>query len=95
MVEFPCLFGNRFLVNGQEIEIIHSSEYLGFIIDRKLEFEAHLKGITKAIITNVSTIGFSSKVFDRKWLIRIYITYIQPVIQYAVLNYGTTVKQKS
>ena len=55
-----------------------------------LEYEAHLKGITKAIIPNVSTIRHFSKVYDRKWLIRIYITYIQLVIQYWVLNYETT-----
>ena len=59
-----------------------------------LEFEAHLKGITKAIIPNVSTMRYFSKVFDRKLLIRIYITYIKPVVHYGVLNYGKTSKTK-
>ena len=45
-------------MNGQEIETIHTSKYLCLIIDRKLEFEAHLKGITKAIIPNSSTLRY-------------------------------------
>ena len=82
------------MVNGQEIKTIDSSKYLGWIIDQKLEFEEHLKGFTKTMIPNVSTIRYFSKVFDRKWLIRIYNNYIQPVLQYGVLNYGTTSKTK-
>ena len=78
----------------KKIETIDSSKYLGLIIDQKPEFEAHLKGITKAIITNVSTIRYFSKVFDRKWLIRIYTTNIQPVVHYGALIYGTASKTR-
>ena len=94
IVEFPCHSSNRFAVTGQEIETIESSKYLGLIIDQTLEFEAHLKGITNAVIAKLSTLRYFSKVFDRKWLIRIYNTYIRPVVQYGVLNYGTTSKTK-
>ena len=82
------------MVSGQEIKTIQSSKYIGLKIDQMLKFEAHIKGIRKAIIPNMSTIRYLSKVFDRKWLIRVYITYIQPVIHYGVLNYGTTSKTK-
>ena len=94
IVEFPCHSSNRFAVTVQEIETIESSKYLGLIFDQTLEFEAHLKGITNAVIAKLSTLRYFSKVFDRKWLIRIYNTYIRPVVQYGVLNYGTTSKTK-
>ena len=64
------------MVNGKEIEFFQISKYTGSIIDQKQKFEAQLKGVTKARIPNVSTMRLFSTVFDSKWLIRVYTTYI-------------------
>ena len=85
---------NLLQMQYQKIDEVKSFRYLGIHIDDKLTFDEHIKVVEMKLNKFTSIFYRLRKILNRKTLIRAFKTYIQPIIQYGVLVYGSTAKSK-
>ncbi len=74
--------------------MIDYTKYLGLNIDEKLNFEEHIRTLTKKLLTNLQPLRFFKKFVSQKRMLQAYKNYILPIFQYGVLIYGTASKTK-
>ena len=73
---------------NHKLKISESLKYLGVYLDNQLNFKEHIKQV-KIKLTQVSAAMFQfKKIFRRPTLVKLYKTYVQPIVQYVVLVYG-------
>ena len=73
-----------------EIEEKQSFKYLGITIDNELRFSKHSKLVLTKLLSNCSIFYKLRKVLRESQMIKAFRTYIQPIVQYGVLIYGST-----
>ena len=82
----------KFQLRDKLIEIVEEIKYLGLIIDKKLQFKKHIRTLIRRIMANVQPLRYFKTFISEKRMLQAYKVYIQPIIQYGVLIYGTTNK---
>ena len=78
---------SRTFIKNTKIEEKQSFKYLGITIDNDLRFSKHV--VTK-LLSNCSIFYKLRKVLRESQMIKAFKTYIQPIVQYGVLIYGST-----
>ena len=89
-------FGSKSVPNlekafGEEIPNKKSAKYLGIHLDKNLTFHEHANYLTKKL----KFCGLIYKIrhmYQRKFLLQFYHAYVTSVINYDLLNYGSTRK---
>ena len=76
--------GNQCLENVQHIR------YLGLEIDENLTWEHHIKGVTKSISAKLNLLSKLAYTLSESMLIKLYLTTIQPCIDYGISVWGNT-----
>ena len=81
-----------FSLYAEKIENVKSFKYLGIILDQRLNFSEHSNIIQKKLNQFTAMFYRLRKFLKVSQKIRVYKTYVQPMIQYGVLAYGSTTK---
>ena len=67
-------------------------KYLGVLLDNKLDFKIHINSVA-AKLTKFTGLFYKLRfILSIKQLVLVYKSFVQPVIQYGVLIYGTANK---
>ena len=75
--------------NGQTIEEVSETKFLGVILDNKLNWNAHINYITKKISKSVSILKMVKYTFPCDILKSLYYTLIYPYYTYCNLVWGS------
>jgi hypothetical protein len=93
------LFRNR--TEPQEIELVgkvvktvNCVKYLGVLVDQRLSFKDHISYVCKRVSKLTGLVYKVRDILIRDNLLLFYNYYVKPVIQYGVLVYGGTSKNK-
>ena len=81
-----------FSLYAEKIENVNSFKYLGIILDHRLSFSEHSNIIQKKLNHFTAMFYRLRKFLKVSHMIRVYKTYVQPIIQYGVIAYGSTTK---
>ena len=80
---------SRTFIKNTKIEEKQSFKYLGITIDNDLRFTKHSKHVVTKLLSDCS-IFYKLNVLRESQMIKAFKTYIQPIVQYGVLIYGST-----
>ena len=81
---------SRTFIKNTKIEEKQSFKYLGITIDNDLRFTKHSKHAVTKLLSNCSIFCKLRNVLRESQMIKAFKTYIQPIVQYGVLIYGST-----
>ena len=81
---------SRAFIKNTKIEEKRSFKYLVITIDNELRFSEHSKHVVTKLLSNFSIFYKLRKVLRESQVIKAFRTYIQPIVQYGVLIYGST-----
>ena len=75
-------------LNGKQINIVDSYQYLGAYVDKHLKWNAQVGHICKTVAGKLYTLRKLSKFLNKDLLSKIFTTCIQPHIEYALTVWG-------
>ena len=78
-----------FNIEGLHIEQVYEFNFLGLIIDRNLNWKAHLNAIGTKVSRIISLLHQLKHVFPKKVLHSIYNSLIMSHLNYSLLAWGT------
>ena len=81
-----------FSLYAEKIDNVKSFKYLGIILNHRLNFSEHSNIIQKKLNQFTAMFYRLRKFLKVSHMIRVYRTYVQPILQYRVLAYGLTTK---
>ena len=84
-VEFNII---NITVNGSKIHFVPTFKYLGVILDYELNYNAHVKDLKKRLAFKSYLLGRLKQFVPTNILLRIYKTYVIPVLDYADILYN-------
>ena len=76
------------------LETVSQFEYLGVMLDPKLNFESHVNEVLKELARFNGLMYRARDCFSKSSLLRSYQTYCKPIIMYGLLAYGSAPKPK-
>ena len=83
---------NVLRLNNATLKKSNEVKYLGVLLDNKLDFKKHIKSVA-AKLTKFTGLFYKLRfILSIKQLVLVYKSFVQPVIQYGVLIYGTASK---
>ena len=77
---------------NQEIERVKSAKFLGVIIDEQLDWKLHIATMVSKVSKSVGIMYKIRCILDKKTLKVLYLSLIQPYLQYCVLLWGSAFK---
>ena len=80
------------VINQTRIQEVKETNFLGFIIDNKLKWSAHISYISKKISKGIGIILKSRKVFSNETLLSLYHTFVYPYLSYCIYVWGKAYK---
>ena len=81
---------SRTFIKNTKIEEKQSFKYLGITIDNELRFSKHSKHVVTKILSHCSFFYKLRNVLRESQMVKAFRTYIQPIVQYGDLIYGST-----
>ena len=83
---------NVLRLNNATLEKSNEVKYLGILLDNKFDFKKHINSVA-AKLTKYTGLFYKLRfILSIKQLVLVYKSFVQPVIQYGVLTYGTASK---
>ena len=77
-------------INGQKIERVTETKFLGVILDHKLTFKSHIDYISNKIAKCIGTISKARRALSTYSLRMLYMALVQPYLFYCVEIWGHT-----
>ena len=77
-------------INGQEINQVYSTKFLGVIIDKCLNFKCHIDQLVKKLSKYVGLFFRLRHLLPRYTLLTLYRTFFEPHINYCNIIWGNT-----
>ena len=77
-------------VDNEIVERVEYTNFLGVIIDNKLNWEKHIEGISKKVSANLGIIRKLRTLLPNKSLFTLYNSIIHPYLSYCNLVWGST-----
>jgi len=77
-------------INGQIIDRVTHTRFLGVIIDEHLRFKHHINLVKSKVAKGIGILSRASKFFNSKTLTDIYHAFIHPYLIYCVEIWGST-----
>ena len=87
-----CYPFSKTLMNSKTIERRREFKYLGTVLERELKFTEHVQYLINELNSFLSSFYRLQKILTCQQLLLCYKSYVQTVIQYAVLIYGAACK---
>ena len=75
-------------INGNSLEVVNKSKFLGVIIDNCLSWKQHALYISKKIAKTIGILSIARKALNQKTLIQLYFSFIYPYLHYCNLSWG-------
>ncbi len=82
--------GRIFTINGQAVETVDHMRDLGVLVDGQLSFDHHINDIVKRAHVRSIVLLKTFARRDRAFLLRLFITYIRPLVEYASAVWNPT-----
>ena len=79
---------NDIYIDGIEIDTVNHTQFLGVIIDNKINWSDHIKYICNNISKSISIIKKVKSKLNKKTLVNLYYTFIYPYITYCNVIWG-------
>ena len=76
------------IVNGQAIQVVNNSNYLGLIMDKHLHWDDHINKVCKSVSSKLFMLKRLRKILPISALEKVYFTCIQPTLEYAYTIWG-------
>ena len=76
-------------INGAKLEEVSYAKYLGILIDNKLKWKEHLNAISLKLSKGIGLLAKIRHYVPRNALRSLYFTFINPHIDYNLLNWST------
>ena len=76
-------------INGQPIELVKKTKFLGLILDDALSWKPHAIYISKKIAKAIGLISRARKVLSGSTLLQLYYSFMYPYIAYCNLAWGS------
>ena len=76
--------------SNSQVSLTESQKHLGLILDNKLNFNEHLKGVLDKISKNMGLIHKFQPILPRYSLLTIYKTFVRPHLDYGNMIYDHT-----
>ena len=83
---------NDIYIDGIEIDTVNHTQFLGVIIDNKINWSDHIKYICNKISKSIGIIKKVKSKLNKKTLVNLYYTFIYPFITYCK-NYCYTLSE--
>ena len=83
---------NVLRLNNATLKKSSEVKYLGVLLDKKLDFKKHINSVAAKLTTFTGLFYKLRFTLSIKQLVLVYKSFVQPVIQYGVLIYGTANK---
>jgi hypothetical protein len=77
-------------INGQKIDQVKETMFLGVILDEHLSWKSHISHIASKISKSIGIIYKSSFFLSRSALRTLYYALIYPYLQYCIIIWGST-----
>ena len=81
---------NHVIINGQTIDRVESTRFLGVLLDSKLTFKHHISHIRSKVAKGIYILGRARKFFDEITLKDLYYAFIHPYFHYCNEVWGST-----
>jgi len=81
----------KYTINNVEIETVDRHKHLGVIIDNKLSFNEHIESLVNKALQKLSMLKRLCSSADSKTFLRLYKTYILPILENCNLAYYTNI----
>ena len=78
------------IMNGEVLEEVFCTKFLGVLIDSKLNWNCHIQYIKKKIAKGVGILCKARKILTDETMITLYYAFVYPYLQYAVEIWGNT-----
>jgi len=79
-------------INKQKLQLVHSTKFLGFILDQNLSWKQHVKHICKNITFGISYIIKVQSLFPRHILKILYRSFVECHLRYGIESWGSACK---
>ena len=76
-------------INGQPIELVKQTKFLGLILDDSLSWKPHTNYVSKKIAKAIGIIARARKVLTGATLLQLYYSFMYPYIAYCNLAWGS------
>ena len=76
------------LLLGEVLEEVVSFKYLGFFIDKHLNFDLHIEHVEEKLAKFNGNLFRARNFFSKIFLLQMYNSYAKPMISYGILAYG-------
>ena len=91
------IFGNKkqtknvdILINGEKIDRVYVTKFLGVIIDHKLNWKEHIEVVKNKISKSIAIIHKASKLLNTNSLYTLYCSLFLPYLNYCAEIWGNT-----
>ena len=81
---------NQVIINGQVIDRVDSTKFLGVLLDSKLNFKKHIAHVRSKVSKGIYILGRARKFFDEITLKNLYYAFIHPYFTYCREVWGGT-----
>ena len=75
-------------IDGNKIRKVNETKFLGVLIDNKVSWRGHIKGVVKRIRQTMGIIGRARGFMEGPQLLLLYNTMVLPHLQYCLINWG-------
>lgn len=79
---------NQVKVNGDVIEKVSCTKFLGVKIDDKLSWKEHIVFLNGKMNKSIGILSKVKHVFNKEWMLRLYKTFVLPHINYCNIVWG-------
>ena len=77
-------------VNGEQIERVSCTRFLGVMLDEKLDFNNHIKHVKSKVAKGIYILGRAKKFFDEITIKELYYAFVHPYLIYCHEVWGGT-----
>ena len=78
------------IINGQSIDRVESTRFLGVLVDSKLDFKQHISHIRKKAAKGIYVLSRARRYFDEITMKELYYAFIHPYFHYCHEVWGST-----
>ena len=83
----------KILINGEKINIVSETKFLGVTLDSKLSWKAHIQSITKKVAKSIGVLIRARQFLDKKTMKQLYYTFVYPHLIYCIAIWGKATAQ--
>ena len=92
------VFGNKqhcgnltpnIFINNEKLDIVHSTTFLGLILDSKLSWKPQIGSITKKVAKVIGILTRAKQFLNKKTLIQLYFSFAYPYLIYGNIIWGS------